>query len=57
MCDWCGTRRPEDMADNPKYDPVSDTLGGAGELHDSFDPDVRPPACWYPNSGRTLADA
>jgi len=54
LCDWCGTRRAEDMADNQKWDERSQTLGG-GELHDSFDPSVRPPACWYPDSGRILA--
>lgn len=57
LCDWCGTRRAEDLRDNPKaiFDPHTNEflgLGGAGELH--VDPTRTPDACWMLNSGRDL---
>ena len=57
LCDWCGSRRPEQLRDNPNamFHPTTDEflgLGGAGEDH--VNPDLRPDACWMPNSGRTL---
>lgn len=57
LCDWCGTRRVEDLRDNPKamFSPISGEylgLGGGGERH--VNPDLRPDACWMPNSERTL---
>lgn len=57
LCDWCGTRRPEDLRDNPKamFGPDGKYLGlgGGGELH--VDPTQTPDACWMSDSGRTLA--
>lgn len=57
LCDWCGTRRPEDMRTNPKamHDPETGdfmALGGAGELHSNTK--HTPDACWMPNSGRRV---
>lgn len=69
LCDWCGTRRPEDTRDNPKALIAPDGefmgLGGGG---DEYDPpyehqagqagipnDVRPTACWMAGSGRCMA--
>jgi hypothetical protein len=65
LCDWCGTRRAEDLRDNPFAifgpDGQFQGLGGGavtgynhqagwGDIPDT----VRPTACWFPDSGRTL---
>jgi hypothetical protein len=70
LCDWCSNARTEDqLRTNPKAAIAPDGrylgLGGGGELHDSplvYDDQQRIPvgktaACWYPESGRTLANA
>lgn len=66
LCDWCGTRRPEQMRDNPKAmwdaDGTYLGLGGRGELHDfpltqdanGRTPEGKAAACWYPFSGRVV---
>lgn len=58
LCDWCGIRRLEDLANNPNVLRHAVTgevlgLGGGGEAH--VDPTLTPDACWMPDSGRTLA--
>lgn len=58
LCDWCGARRPEDLARNPNVLRHAVTgevlgLGGAGEAH--VDTDRTPDACWIPGSGRRMA--
>lgn len=64
LCDWCGTRRLEDLLGNPNasIDPLTGEvtgLGGRGYDHiagvGGIDPDLRPDACWMPGSGRVLA--
>jgi hypothetical protein len=56
-CDWCGTRRPEDMRNNPfaMWSPEGEFLGlGGGTVTgynhqagwDGIPEDVRPTACW-----------
>lgn len=60
LCDWCGTRRPEDLKDNPNamWDPVNgEYLGLGGRGYDHVDPDLRPDACWMPGSRRTFVPA
>lgn len=57
LCDWCGTRRMEDLRSNPNalIDPLTNEvtmLGGRGEAH--VNPDARPDACWMPNSRRQV---
>lgn len=57
LCDWCGTRSPEQLAANPAamFHAVTGELlglGGSGQAH--IDSTRRPDACWMPNSGRTL---
>jgi hypothetical protein len=63
LCDWCGTRRPEDLRDNPfaMFDQEGAFLGLAGGTvtgynhqagWDGIPDDVRPTACWFPDSGR-----
>ena len=60
LCDWCGTRRGEDLRDNPNaiWGPDGEYLGlgGAGEAHTAvgIHRDSHPDACWMPGSGRTL---
>jgi hypothetical protein len=66
LCDWCGTRNPEDMQSNPfaQFDrQTGKYLGLAGGTVTGYNhqagwgeiPDgVRPTACWMPDSGRTL---
>ncbi len=65
LCDWCGTRRPEDLRGNPKalWDPTTGEslgLGGGWGPDDDppyehqagtagISPDVRPTACWMEN--------
>lgn len=58
LCDWCGTRNPEQLRGNPKamFSPLDGSflgLGGGGESH--VDPERRPDACWMPGSGRVFA--
>lgn len=57
LCDWCGTRRMEDLRGNPNalIDPLTNEihgLGGRGEAH--VNPDARPDTCWMTNSGRQV---
>lgn len=65
MCDWCaphGARSEEQLRGNPSAligpDGTYFGLGGSGQTHDA--PlaalnETRPSACWYENSGRTIA--
>ncbi len=63
LCDWCGVRWPEDMKGNPFWDDRHGLAGGTvtGYNHQAgWDPipdDVRPTACWMPDSGRILGRA
>lgn len=56
LCDWCGTRRVEDIAHHPNLLVAPDGeilgLGGAGQAH--VDPSRTPDACWMPGSGKVL---
>lgn len=63
LCDWCGTRRVEDMRSNPNamWSPLTGEylgLGGAGEAHQAgigpIPDSIRPTACWMPDSGRSI---
>ena len=64
-CDWCGSRNPEDMRDNPFAQWSADgaylgLAGGTvtGYIHQAgwgdIPDDVRPTACWMSGSGRVL---
>jgi hypothetical protein len=58
LCDWCGTRRPEQLRDNPNaiFDLTTGeylALGGGPETH--VDPNRSPDACWMPGSGAVRA--
>ena len=58
LCDWCGTRRPEELRKNPKaiFDLAGEHflgLSGGGEAH--VDPARTPDACWMPGSGAVRA--
>ena len=66
LCNWCapfGARTDDQMRADPNVLLGSDGavvgLGGAGQLHDAPLADrlafVGPRACWYENSGRTIA--
>lgn len=63
LCDWCGTRREDDLRANPNamWSPITGEylgLGGASEAHQSgvgpIPDEHRPTACWMPGSGREL---
>jgi hypothetical protein len=66
LCDWCGVRTEDDLRDNPfaQWDRDGKFLGLAGGtvtgyVHQAgmagISSDVRPTACWFPDSGRTFA--
>lgn len=58
LCDWCGTRRPEQLRGNPNalIEPQTGKfLGLGGANYDHIDSTRRPDACWMDNSGRTYA--
>ena len=65
LCDWCthvGARTDEHLRENPSAligpDGTFFGLGGAGQSHDAPLADLnqfRPSACWYEDSGRTIA--
>jgi hypothetical protein len=63
LCNWCGNGRTERrLRRDPKAvtDPGGKFYGisGAGQLHDSdpSKPAASTPACWYPDSDRTVLD-
>lgn len=62
LCDWCGERREGDIQpDSPgaMFGPDGEYLGlGGAPYQDHDSPNALPGgpyACWYENSGRTLA--
>ena len=67
LCDWCGTRTPEMLRDNPNamwgIDDPDCFIGLGGGTESGYNhqagwgpipSSVRPTACWMPDSGRTL---
>jgi hypothetical protein len=65
LCDWCGVRRPEDMRGNEfaEFSADGQYLGLNGGTITGYNhqagwgpipAEVRPTACWMPDSGREL---